>query len=362
MGAMDELITPTVVDDLASIMRDHGRVDTTALLATAETLSGRKLRARVDTVRAGILATLPSSYRGTAALTDAIFEDSRLDGWMIWPLSEAVVRRALEDSNTVAFDDVHRVLAKLTTRLTGEFAIRDLLIADHQRSLAIIGEWAGSPNDHVRRLASEGTRPRLPWAKQVPALIAAPGVTRSILDQLVADPSEYVRRSVGNHLNDISRDHPGIATAIAADWTAKHGATSTVRRGLRTLIKRGDLNALALLGFSTTTLGLEPPALEADHVRVGETLPYTVTVQNLGDSDANVVIDVVLTSPTAAGGSTEKVFKLAKRLIPGRGTATVSGKRSFAPLSTRTIRAGRHSLMTQANGRRSAPTFFDVNA
>ncbi|PYY31538.1 DNA alkylation repair protein [Curtobacterium sp. MCBD17_030] len=362
MGAMDELINPTVVDDLASIMRDHARVDTTALLATAETLTGRKLRARVDTVRAGILATLPCSYRGTAALTDAMFEDSRLDGWMIWPLSEALVHRALEDSSTAAFDDVHRVLGKLTTRLTGEFAIRDLLIADHQRSLTIIGEWTGSSNDHVRRLASEGTRPRLPWAKQVPALIAAPGVTRSILDQLVADPSEYVRRSVGNHLNDISRDHPGIATAIAADWTAEHGATPTVRHGLRTLIKRGNLDALALLGFSTTTLGLEPPTLHADRLRIGETLPYTVTVQNLGDSDANVVIDVVLTSPTAAGGSTEKVFKLVRRSIPGRGTVTVSGKRSFAPLRSRTIRAGQHSLITQANGQRSAPTVFYLTA
>ncbi|WIB72558.1 DNA alkylation repair protein [Curtobacterium sp. MCBD17_026] len=362
MGAMDELISPTVVDDLASIMRRYARVDTAELRTAVETLTGRKLRGRVDTVRAALLATLPPSYRSTAALTDTMFEDPRLDGWMIWPLSEAVVHRALEDSSTVAFDDVHRILAKLTTRLTGEFAIRDLLIADHRRSLAITREWTGSPDDHVRRLASEGTRPRLPWAKQVPALITTPGMTRSILDQLAADPSEYVRRSVGNHLNDISRDHPDAATAIASDWTTKHGATLTVRRGLRTLVKRGNSDALALLGFSTTTLGPEPPTLDADHVRIGETLPYTVTVQNLGDSDANVVIDVVLTSPTATAGSTERVFKLARRSIPGNGAVTVSGKRSFAPLSTRTIRAGRHSLMTQANGQRSAPTFFDVHA
>lgn len=357
---MDELIDRTVVDQLSTLLRDHARVDTGALRATAESFGGRKLRGRVDAVRDALTVTLPPSYGATAQLTDAMFEDARLDGWMIWPLSEAVVHRALEDASTTAFDDVHRILAKLTTRLTGEFAVRDLLIADHRRSLAIADEWAESPDEHVRRLASEGTRPRLPWAKQVPALIAEPGVTRSVLDRLVDDPSAYVRRSVGNHLNDISRDHAATATAIATAWTAGHGVTPTVRRGLRTLVKRGNPDALALLGFSSTELWIEPPRLLADHVAIGGRLPFTVTVRNLGDHEAKVAIDVVLTSPTAHGRSTAKVFKLATRTIPGNAAVTVTGERSFAPLSTRTIRPGAHALTTQANGNRSTPTTFEV--
>ncbi|WP_426764274.1 DNA alkylation repair protein [Pseudarthrobacter sp. 1G09] len=359
---MDELINSTVIDNLSSIMGSHAGIDTSALRSASNELAGLKLRARVDLIRAALLNVLPTSYRDTDAMSNAMFEDPRLDGWMIWPLSEAIVHRALNDASTIAFDDAHRMLAKLTTRLTGEFAIRDLLIADPRRSLGIAAEWTESPDEHVRRLASEGTRPRLPWAKRVPALIGMPGVTSPIIDRLPNDPSAYVRRSVGNHLNDISRDHPNVASAIAAGWAEQQGLTPTVRRGLRTLVKQGNTDALKLLGYSNTPLGLAAPTLDTKRVRIGETLTFTLTVQNLSDHDAHVVVDFVLLSPTAKGGQSEKVFKLATRLITAKHAATVSGKRSFATLSTRTIRPGQHSLMTQANGQRSAQSSFEVTA
>jgi 3-methyladenine DNA glycosylase AlkC len=293
-------------------------------------------------------------------LVDTLAADERLDGWMVWPLSEAVVRRALADGSLSAFDDAHRLLAVLTGRLTGEFALRDLLLADHVRSLAIAREWTASPDEHVRRLASEGTRPRLPWARRVPALLETAGLTRPVIDRLRDDPSASVARSAGNHLNDISRDHPATAVAIARGWAGAGGVTPTLRRGLRTLIKQGHEEALALLGFSGDDLLVGAPVVRASTVTIGDSLPFSVTLENRSEREARAVIDYVLLSPRSNGTSSERVFKLAVRTIHPGGSVTVEGKRNVVPLSTRTVRPGRHALIAQANGRRSPATTFDV--
>ena len=141
-----------------------------------------------------------------------------------------------------------------------EFAIRRFLAADLDRALAKILPWTGSGDEHVRRLASEGTRPFLPWAVRVAALTSSPEKTVPILDALRTDPSEYVRRSVANHLNDLSRHNPGLVVQTAARWLERPDTNTAwvVRHGLRTLVKRADPGALALMGFSDATVRVSP--------------------------------------------------------------------------------------------------------
>jgi 3-methyladenine DNA glycosylase AlkC len=248
----------------------------THLRQAADDLDGRGLRERADLLRDALLADLPGSYEQFAGHVRCARDRSgTFSGWLIWPVTSAVALKAIEDGSTRAFDDAMGLLAELTGRLTSEFAIRLLLRHDPDRALQIMTSWSSSPDADVRRLASEGSRPYLPWAARVPTLITRPGMTIAILQALHQDDSEYVRRSVANHLNDISRNHPQLAVATAAQWlvAADKNTPQVVRRALRTLVKRGDASALALLGFTHATVEITGPTLDRTTVPLGGTSP-----------------------------------------------------------------------------------------
>ncbi len=140
-------------------------------------------------------------------------------------------------------------LHALTTRFTSEFAIRPFLIQQQQRTLEKIDQWITDPNPHVRRLCSEGTRPRLPWGKRIPSFVADPRPTLPILESLKDDPSLYVRRSVANHLGDIAKDHPDLVYAICECWMRSGASTDLlwlIRHAVRYPAKHGDARALKI--------------------------------------------------------------------------------------------------------------------
>ena len=176
-----------------------------------------------------------------------------------------------------AFEESMAAMYDLTRLFTAEFCIRPFL-AEYPETLERLRQWAGDPDEHVRRLVSEGTRPRLPWARQLPAFREDPQPVLDLLDLLKDDPSEYVLRSVGNNLNDISKDHPQVVLEVAAQWF--HGREALVRRGLRTLIKAGDPQALAILGYgaSEVTAAAELPATLA----IGDSLRLADRVAGAG--------------------------------------------------------------------------------
>jgi 3-methyladenine DNA glycosylase AlkC len=202
----------------------------------------------------------------------------------VWPVGETVTTLALADGSTGAFDDALALMAELTPRLTSEFPIRRLLEADLGRALPLVLTWTRHPDEHVRRLASEGTRAYLPWAIRVRALLADPAATMPIIDALYRDPSEYVRRSVANHLNDLNRHAPELVVATAARWLADPAPTtpSVVRRGLRTLIKKGYPAALALLGFASVDVAVSAPEIDAAAVDLPGELGFSFSVTNNG--------------------------------------------------------------------------------
>src|SRR5690606_29477765 len=159
-------------------------------------------------------------------------------------------------------------LRQMTCRFTAEFAVRYFIQANLTAALRHIQGWAKSPNYHVRRLASEGARPRLPWGQQLPALIADPRPMLPVLKMLRDDPSEYVRRSVANHLNDIAKDHPQLLAEVVEEWYADGGPERQrmLRHACRTLIKKGDGRILSALGYTSAknlhkTLPLEQVAI-----------------------------------------------------------------------------------------------------
>lgn len=371
MGAVDELVDAAVVDRLRGILAAGAQAPEPfgwpALTAAAGDVADRPLRARVDLVRDAVVSDVQDDVdllehvvRGSLARED-------FAGWMIWPVTEAVAElavRASADPPADAFERGLELLRLLTGRLSAEFALRIFLAADVHRTLAVVRGWCRDEDEHVRRLSSEGTRSFLPWARQVPALHEQPDLTRPIVDALYRDGSEYVRRSVGNHVNDLSRRHPALAVQIGAGWLAAADDTTAavVRRAFRTLVKSGDEQALALLGFGGAA-SVTGPLLDRTTVRVGEDLEVRAVVTNSGDTRSRFAVDYVVHYRKARGTLAPKVFKMAVVSLDPGESAELVRRRSFAPTSTRVLHPGEHRVELQVNGQRhgEAPVELELD-
>ena len=241
----------------------------------------------------------------------------------------------IQEYGLPAYEQSMAAMYELTQVFTAEFCIRPFITA-HPQTMQRLREWTGDPSEHVRRLVSEGTRPRLPWAPQLPQFRHDPGPVLELLDLLKDDPSEYVVRSVGNNLNDISKDHPQRALEVAARWAPR----PVVRRGLRTLIKDGDSQALAILGY-----GEVHASAEADipaSIDIGQRLRLAIDVTTNGPVLVDVVVDFAGTK-----GPRRKVFKGAELTT----SATIRRTVSFEQLSTRRVYPGPHAISVLLNGR-----------
>ena len=353
MPFADELIGSDAARTLLRIIRSVApRADLSELETAVDRLGPLALRARADLLRDALLTGLPGDYAQFSRVIRNAAEDPGFSGWLIWPATSAVASKAVDEKTSVAFDDGMSLLAELTGRLTSEFAIRTFLRADLDRALEAALDWTGSSDVNVRRLASEGTRAYLPWSVRVPGILARPGVTIPILDRLYRDESDYVRRSVANHLNDLSRDIPHIVVGAAARWLAApdENTDQLVRHALRTVIKNGNADALALLGFAPADLEITGPTLDVSELQIGEGIEFAASIRNAGDEPARVAIDYIVHHTKANGGQTGKTFKLTTRTIAAGESIAVRRRHSFRELTTRRYYPGPHAIELQING------------
>ncbi len=363
MGVMNELINPAVVGSLRRILTAASPEGGWPQLAgAAGRLDGLSLRERTDVVSLALLADLPPDYTAAAAAFRRAMEHPDFTGWMIWPVTETAVTRALHSGTPRDFEDCLRLLAELTPRLTAEFAIRRLLAADLDRALAVVQGWTSHPDWHVRRLASEGTRPYLPWAIRVPEISARPAATLPVLDALYRDVQEDVRRSVANHLNDLARHAPEQVVATAAAWLDAPDANTPrlVRHGLRTLLKNAHPGALALLGFAPASLEVTPARLDRTAVELPGELGFEFEVTNTGPVESRLALDYVVHFRKANGSLAEKVFKLATPVLGPGESRKFSKRHAFRQMTTRVHHAGNHVLELQINGVRYPAGNFTV--
>jgi len=253
-------------------------------------------------------------------------------------------------------DDVPRALRclhALTQRFSAEFAIRPFIARHPTPTLDTLARWVDDPSAHVRRLVSEGSRPRLPWGLQLKALIQDPSPTLPLLRALQDDPSEYVRRSVANHLNDIAKDHP----AHVAQWLQEHlpGAPEArralLRHASRTLIKQGDAEVLHAWGLGTAFKGRAMLRIEPSAVALGETLTLELHLKSTAAQAQTLALDYAVHHVKANGGSSAKVFKGWQIVLPPRGEVVLSKRHSMREITTRRYHAGHHAVHVQANGR-----------
>lgn len=354
MPFADALIGVPVAERLHRAIRQAApRADLSRLEDARLSLGPLSLRERADLLRDALLAGVPGGYDDLATVIRRAQEDADgFTGWLIWPVTGAIAERAIQEDTRPAFDDAMTLMTELTGRLTAEFAIRTLLRHDLDRALATIAGWTASDDVDVRRLASEGTRPYLPWATRVPALIARPGITIPLLDGLYRDESEYVRRSVANHLNDLSRDHADLVVHTARGWldAPDQNTAWVVRHSLRTLVKRGHPGALALLGFEPAELEVAGPQLDRTTIPFGGTVRFRARITNTGSESARLAVDYLIHHMKANGQQTPKVFKLATRTLAPGETMELEREHSFRQITTRRYHPGAHGIELQING------------
>ena len=261
------------------------------------------------------------------------------------------------------FEASMRAQYELTQRFTAEYSIRVFLERYQKPTLARLRGWAADSNVHVRRLVSEGTRPRLPWAPRLRAFQDDPQPVLELLDLLKDDPELLVRRSVANNLNDIGKDNPAALVATCRRWMREPTPERRwlVRHALRSAVKRGDAAALEILGF----VPVGAVSVRAVHVTpavvpIGASVTFDVEVANQGSSKEQLLVDLRVYFVKANGKPSPKVFKLKELELDPQTSARLTKTISLAQHTTRTHYPGHHRVEVLVNGRASGFGEFDL--
>lgn len=254
---------------------------------------------------------------------------------------------------------------ELTQRFTAEFSIRPFLVRYPKETYERLRTWAADPNVHVRRLVSEGTRPRLPWAPRLRAFQENPAPVLALLELLKDDAERYVQRSVANNLNDIAKDHPEVAVETCRRWLgdAPPGRRWIVGHALRSLVKSGHAGALDVLGVGKKpAVRVEGLVLTPNRVRLGSELRFELTLTSTARSRQDLMVDYAVHFVKANGTRRPKVFKLKKLSLDPAEVVKLRGKVSFRDLTTRAHYPGEHLLELLVNGNAFPLGSVDVRA
>lgn len=328
------------------------------LALTLDGLEQRELMDRVRQTAIALDAALPGTYLEKLEVVHKIASRTS-QGLVAFAFCDFVARHGLDH-----FEASMAALKFLTTLGSAEFAVRPFIARDPARALAIMQVWAKDKNEHVRRLASEGCRPRLPWGARLTAIVAEPNLTAPILETLKADPALYVRKSVANHLNDIAKDHPEWVIERVESWDRTHAGTAwIIRHALRTLVKKGHPRALAFLGADTKAAAqvqVRRFTVTPTRLKLGETLQLTAELTTKGKKTLPLVIDYVVHYAKANGSTSTKVFKWSETTLKPREPLVLTKRQTIRDFTTRKHHAGRHRVELQINGQRLAEAIFSL--
>jgi len=296
--------------------------------------------------------TLPKSYK--EALDILIRAAPQVKGFEAMALPDFVATYGMDD-----WDLSLSALGHFTKYYSSELAIRPFLDKNPEKGMACMMAWAADKDAKVRRLASEGCRPRLPWAMALPKFKKDPSLILPILEKLKDDSSEDVRRSVANNLNDISKDNPDLALEICEKW---HGQSEKVdkivKHACRTLLKAGDKRALAIFGYSDPSLiGVENLSFDKKVLSIGNNLIFSFDINV--EKKSKVRLEYAVYFVKAKGKLSKKVFKITEKEYES-GTFTITRKQSFQEQTTRKHYPGTHQISIIANGEEKAKASFEL--
>jgi 3-methyladenine DNA glycosylase AlkC len=347
-------------DLVASLARDfaqaHAGFDARRFAKECEDgLDKLELIARGWHIAEALRRHLPQEFPAAAEILQNAFgpenRDDEMKGMEVFrflPHACYITKYGLEH-----FDHSMRLQYELTKRFTAEFSIRAYIEKYPEQTYAQLKQWAHDPNVHVRRLVSEGTRPRLPWAPRLRAYQKDPRPVIALLEMLKDDPELYVRRSVANNLNDIAKDHPSIAVEVCQRWSkgASPERKWIIKHALRSLVKQGHSGALELLGVgSKPKVTVSETKFTPKSVPIGGSVRFEFTLASAATKEQSLQVDYRVHFVKANGKAAPKVFKLKRLDLPSRATVILNGRVSFAPMTTRKSYPGVHVFEAVVNG------------
>jgi 3-methyladenine DNA glycosylase AlkC len=268
------------------------------------------------------------------------------------------------DNGLDYFDISMQAHYQLTQRFTSEFAIRPFIQRYPEKCFALLAKWATDSNEHVRRLVSEGTRPRLPWASRLPEFIQDPSPVIELLELLKDDTELYVRRSVANNLNDIGKDHPKLLADIATKWLkdASKDREWLVKHALRSAIKRGEQGALQALGYGDNAdAKIQHVVITPEKPKMGASVQVSFELVNQAHKTAALMVDFSIHFIKANGKANPKVFKLKAVELEPNESLKFSKKVSLKPMTTRTLYSGSHKVEVIINGQNILVGDFELS-
>ncbi len=315
-----------------------------------------ELKERITHITECLAADLPEDYpkalrivlRSLPSELDPGKRDDDFGDFIIAPLGHFVATRGCDSRH---LEKSLKALQEITKRFSAEDPIRYFINGFPGETMTFLGKCADDKNYHVRRLASEGTRPKLPWCQKIGIDYREPV---PILDRLFADETRYVTRSVANHLNDISKLDPSLVIQTLQRWK-KSGQQNEkemafiIRHSTRTLVKQGNIEALALMGFGEVPdITIKDCAVQTPRVKIGDALEFSIEIES--HRDQNLLIDYRMQFAGDGKPGGQKVFKLKQAEVAAGKVLKIRKRHPMRLMTTRTLYAGEHRITIQVNG------------
>lgn len=328
-------------------------------------LDSLELKERVQHLITVLHQFLPSDFKLTAKLFFQIKpiwdhgdKDDALSSFAAWPIVDYVAQYGLEQPKLSL-----ELLKELTALFSAEFAIRPFIIKYPDICQQYFLSWLTDNSVDVRRLVSEGTRPRLPWGQQLKNFVQDPTPNLILLETLKDDDSLYVRRSVANHLNDISKDHPDLVITLCKNWQKESNKELDwlIKHATRTLVKASHPKVFELLGYTVPAqVTCANFQILSDKIKTGQYLHFDLELISAAQQNQKLVIDFAIHFVKANNKQSAKVFKLKNILLAKNDTIKLSKKYSFKKISTRKYYSGLHHIEIIINGKSLKKLPFDL--
>lgn len=294
---------------------------------------------------------LPEDFSEGVKLIEKIINKLRNDGFGEDSLAFIFFPDYIEVYGQDDFDTSVKAFEFITQFVSCEFAVRPFILKYGDRMIERMTGWADHESHKVRRLASEGSRPRLPWAMAIPALKKDPSPILPLLEKLKSDPSESVRRSVANNINDIAKDHPDVVIDLAARWRGISKETDAIiKHGCRTLLKQGHTEILKQYGLESGNIAVRDFKILTPEVKIGDSLEFSFSISNQNSINHTVRLEYGIYYKKSKGHLAKKVFKISERIYEPDAVINIHRKQSFKLITTRVFYTGDHQLSIIING------------
>ena len=356
--AFKHWISPELVKRMAQHFAYHHKgFDQKNFTQLSKKLKDLEMKDRVRLIAHELHRCLDLDFSEAARVIQKVIQDPKpklaeLKGFDLWPVTEFVHTYGINH-----LSDSMKTLYLLTQKFTSEFSVRPFIRTEPEKTLQLLLKWTKDSNVHVRRLTSEGSRPRLPWGEKLHLLIEDPSLTLPILENLKYDSELYVRKSVANHLNDITKDHPDLVISVLKKWLkeAPEKHQENIRwiskQALRTLVKKGNAEALKLLGYKKIeSIVIQKFLIKKNKIQMGEYLEFEFELVSKSKKTEKLMVDYIIHHKKANGLTSPKVFKLKSVLLKSQQKIEIRKRHAVKPITTRVYYSGIHQIEIMVNG------------